>query len=152
MSEKIGVDNPDPPLTAHEKRQVLGEATMSQSFSFSSENAATILALLGKAKKEERSPTAIVMLQNLHDNMSVLFNKMIRNETDIAIIRVAGPTADDRKFEYAKILKDGNMTKCLALSSFLNFLQQNGVHDQIELMLAEESDRYFEFVVRVITY
>lgn len=140
------------PLTAYQNRQVLGEATLNESFSLTQENVATILALLGKAKKEQKSPTALVMLENLSQNLSIFFDRMIKSESGMAYIKVARTTADDRRFEYGKIVKDGKMTKALAIATFLNFLQQDGTHDLVELIYAGENDTHFEVIGRVQEY
>jgi len=150
MSEKTNVDSEEFPMTAYEKRQVLGEVTLNETFSLTTENAATILALLGRAKKEQKSPTATVMLEGLHRNFSIIFDRMMSSESQMAYLKIARTVSDDKIFEYGKIVKDGKMTKMLALASFLNFLQQEGVHDHVELVDSGESDRHFEFVAVVM--
>jgi len=145
-------DKDEHPLTAYQNRQILGEATLNETFSLTQENVATIIALLGKAKKEQRSPTALVMLENLSQNLSIFFDRMIKSDAAMAYIKVARTVADDRRFEYGKIVKDGRMTKALAIATFLNFLQQDGTHDEVELIYAGENDTHFEIIARVVEY
>lgn len=136
------------PLTAYEKRQALGEESLNEYIPLTKENLATMLALLGKAKQETKSPTAIVMLEGLEHNLKIMFDRMHRNERDFALLRIAQRVNDDRFFEYGRVPK-GRTTFSMALAGFLNVVQQQNTHCQVELIHSREESTFFEFIVYV---
>jgi len=135
-------------FTSHEIKQIQGEKTLNQSFGLTQENVAAILALIGKAEQEQKSPTALTMLSALKQNFGIVFDTMITNGNQWLLCRVGKKVSDDVTFEYCKLPKTGKTTKALATASYLNFLQQDSVHCDLEIVLAEEESTHFEFVVK----
>lgn len=142
------MSKPQEDFTSHEIAQMHGEKTLNQSFGLTQENIAAILALIGKAEQEQKSPTALTMLSALKRNFGIVFDTMITNGNQWLICRVGKKVSDDVSFEYGKLPKTGNTTKALATASYLNFLQQDSVHSDLEIVLAEEESTHFEFVVK----
>jgi hypothetical protein len=125
-----------------------GESTI-----LTKENIAAMLALIGKEEKALSSPTAIVMLSNLKQNLKVLFDKLCQRELDFCFLRMGGSVSmDDQYVEYARIDKLPKMTKTFALAQYLSTIQQYAGRNHIELVSEEESPEYFEFVVSVRDY
>ena len=125
--------------------------TMAESFTLTKENVAAMLALLGKAENTPgMSPTGLIMMDNLKQNLSILFDRLERTKSEFAMVRIGNKiTLDDTYWEYAKIPKDGKTTKALALVNFLSSLQQASSKQPMKLIFSDETTTDFEFVVKM---
>lgn len=124
-----------------------------ETMSLTKENIATMLAIIGKEEKNATSPTAIVMLSGLKDNLKILFDKLCRKELDFCMIRMGRSIQmDDNCFEYAKIERLPGVTKTMALANFMNGIQQYAGSKHIEIISSEETPLAYEFLIMVRDY
>lgn len=124
-----------------------------ESFSLTKENIAAILAIIGKEEQNTKSPTAIVMLGSLKDNLQLLFNKIHQRKLDFCMVRMGNAIQqDDAYIEYGKIGKMQGLTKTAACASFMSTIQQHSGRKHIDLVLEEEGPEFYEFVVKVNDY
>lgn len=129
------------------------EKSFGESTILTKENIAAMLALIGKEEKALSSPTAIVMLSNLKQNLKTLFDKLCQRNFDFCFLRMGGSISmDDQYIEYGKVTKLPGMTQTFALAQYLSTIQQHAGRNHIELISKEESPEYYEFVVSVTDY
>ncbi len=126
--------------------------TLAENFTLTKENLAAMLALIGKAETEKGiSATGTMMLFHLKENIKLLFDIIERRGLDFGVVRVGGVEGlDDTNFEYAKIPKEGKMSKARAIAGMLNTIQQGvGTGYTIDIVYQSENDFEYELVVRV---
>lgn len=129
------------------------QKSVGETLALSKENIAAMLAIIGKEEQNSSSPTAIVMLSNLKENLKILFEKLCRTELDLCFVRMGNAIQqDDAYIEYGKIKKIDGITKTLACAQFMSSIQQNCGRKHIDLVTSEEGPEFFEFVVKVNDY
>lgn len=124
--------------------------TFGETFPITKENIAAMLALIGKEEQNTSSPTAIVMLSNLKDNLKILFEKICRKELEFAMVRLGkGVQLDAVFYEYAKVGKETKVSKVEALANCLNVIQQTHGNRHLNVIAQDESSEAFEFLIEV---
>lgn len=129
----------------------MAEVSFIESFPMTKEHIASILALIGKAEATPgMSPTGIMMMSNLKENMSILFDKIERSHLDFATIHLGNPIGlEEIHWEYAKVPKDGKMSKLQAIGQIINAIQHQYSHHIITIELSEENTREFEVLLKI---
>jgi hypothetical protein len=129
------------------------EKSLGETFPISTENIAAMLALIGKEEQNTSSPTAIVMLSGLKNNLKILFDKLCSKKLDYAMVRLGkGIELDPVFFEYAAVPKMQGMSKTIALGNVMNTLQQTFGKKLLKVISQEESSQGYEFLVEVREY
>ena len=129
------------------------EKSFGETMSLTKENIAAMLAIVGKEEQNITSPTAIVMLSGLKENLKILFDKLCTKELDFCLVRMGKIIyLDDNYFEYAKIEKMPGITKTLALANVLNGIQQSVGSKHLEVISQVEGPEFFEFLVMIRDY
>ena len=124
--------------------------TFGETFPISKENIAAMLALIGKEQQSTTSPTAIVMLGNLKDNLKILFDKICNRELDFAMVRIGkGVQLDAVFYEYCRVGKDLGVSKTTALANTMNVLQQTHGSRHLHVISQEENPMAYEFLIEV---
>jgi hypothetical protein len=131
----------------------MSERSVGETMSLTKENIAAMLAIIGKEEANTKSPTAIVMLSALKDNLKILFDKLHGREMDFCLVRMGNAIQqDDAYIEYGKIAKISGLTKTKACAQFMSTVQQYAGRKHLDLVLMEDGPEFFEFVVKVNDY
>lgn len=127
--------------------------TFGESFPITTDNVAAMLALIGKEESNTTSPTAMVMLSNLKNNLKVLFDKMHQRHLDFALVRMGNSNqVDNNFFEHILVPKQQNVTKMLAMCQAMNTIQQSHGNRHIQIVGTDEGPQGYEFVFEVRDY
>jgi len=121
-----------------------------ESFPLTKADLAAMLALVGKHLDDPTmSPTGKIMFDTLQHNLKLTFDKLEHLGKDFAVVRVdGGNQMGDVTWEYAKVPKDGQLSKLQAIASIINLIQERVGTDHIQIAYTDETSTDWEFLIR----
>jgi len=126
------------------------QKVFAESFTLTKADLAAMLALVGKHLDDPTmSPTGKIMFDKLHYNLKLTFDKLELYHKDFAVVRVdGGNQMGDVSWEYAKVPKDGQLSKLQAIASIINLIQERVGTEHVQIAYTDETSTDWEFLIR----
>ncbi len=127
------------------------QKVFAETFPLTKADLAAMLALLGKHGDDPTmSPTGKIMFDRLKHNLKLTFDKLEQMGKDFATVRIdGGNQMGDVYWEYAKVPKDGQISKLQAIAAIINRIQEAAGTSNVHIAYTDETSTDFEFLVQV---